>query len=186
MIRRWEEAVSGLLAGRVALLVIAGPVGAGKTRAAEALARYITARGHRVGGVVSPRTLRRGETVGYRVRDLATGEERPLCALTPPGLRFGRFYFAREGLEFAREAIIRAAREAEFVVVDEVGPLELEGHGFAPGIVEARASGKPLAITARPRLVDAVLDWLGVLEGTRIIELPRAPHLGLVGEEGEG
>lgn len=182
---RWEEALTELLAGAIPVLVLTGPVGAGKTRTAEAVARALSDGGHRVGGVVSPRVLRHGETVGYRVRDLATGEERPLCALTPPGMRFRRFYFAPEGIAFAREALRRAAREAEVVVTDEVGPLELRGHGFAPGITAARAAGVPLVITARPHLVDAVLEWLGARGRARIVAVPRPPCPGLDAGSGQ-
>lgn len=109
--------------------------------------------------------------MAYRVRNLMSGEERILCSLVPPGIKFRRFYFSPEGLEFACRALLQAAREAEIAVVDEVGPLELQGHGFATGIRAVRESRKPIVITVRPRLVEDVLAWLGLAGGSRLIEL---------------
>ncbi len=104
--------------------------------------------------------------MGYRVRDLSTGEERPLCSLTPPGIPFRRFFFSPEALAFATEALARAARRAEVAVADEVGPLELAGGGFAPGLRTAVGAGRFLVLTVRPSLVDEVRRW---------VDLPTAP-----------
>lgn len=118
--------------------------------------------GLRVGGVASPRVLAAGTTIGYRVRDLATGEERPLCLDRLPGIPFRRFFFSPEGLAFANALIEQAAREAEVIVVDEVGPLELAGGGFAPGLRAALQSRALLVLTVRPSLVSEVRRWAEV------------------------
>lgn len=143
-------------------LVISGPIGAGKTSAAGRLAAHFQARGWAVGGVISPRVVKGEATVGYRVRDLLTGEEATLCGLVPPGIKFRRFYFSPAGLELARAALIRAARRAQLAIVDEVGPWELSGGGFAPALPTLLNSGLPLILTVRPHLVEEVLDWLGL------------------------
>lgn len=150
-------------------LLLTGPIGAGKTQAVLALAEDLRRRGLRVGGVASPRVLAGGETVGYRVRDLGSGEERPLCSREPPGIPFRRFFFSPEGLEFANQVLTEAA-EAEVVLVDEVGPLELGGGGFAPGLRAALRSRAFLVLTVRPSLLEEVRRWAGV---------PEAPLLGL-------
>lgn len=115
-------------------VILAGTIGAGKTRAAEDLAASLKARGISIGGVLAPRLLRGGETIGYAVRDLLTGEERPYASLEPPGVPIGRFFLREEGLGFARDAIGRAGREAEVAFVDEVGHLELSGGGLAQAV----------------------------------------------------
>lgn len=120
--------------------------------------------------MASPRVLARGETVGYRVRDLSTDEEQPLCSLEPPGIPFRRFFFSPEGLDFANRALARAAEEAEVAFVDEVGPLEVGGGGFAPGLRAVLRSRAFLVLVVRPALVEEVRQWAGV---------PRATVLGL-------
>ena len=166
----WQRALEELLRGEIRAVVLIGGIGAGKTRAAEAMARALRAREQRVGGVISPRILRGGVTFGYRVRDLLTGEEMPLCSREPPGIRFRRFFFSPVGLRFAREAILRAVREAEVLVVDEVGPWELEGGGFAPALEKGLETGTPLILTVRPHLVEVALKEFG-LRRARVLRL---------------
>ena len=166
----WQGILEELLRGKVRAVILAGGIGAGKTKTAEAMAAPLRAAGHLVGGVISPRILRDGVTYGYRVRDLLTGKEAPLCSLDPPGIRFRRFYFSPEGLQFAREAIIRAGGQARVMMVDEVGPWELRGGGFAPALEKALGTGKPLILTVRPHLVEKTLKWLE-LPRTRVLRL---------------
>ncbi len=166
----WQGILEGLLQRKIRAVILTGGIGSGKTVAAEAMAAALRAAGHRVGGVVSPRILRDGLTYGYRVRDLLTGKEAPLCSLDPPGIRFRRFYFSPEGLRFAREAITRAAKQVRVTVVDEVGPWELRGGGFAPALEKALGTGKPLILTVRPHLVEKTLKELG-LQRTRVLRL---------------
>ena len=134
----------------------------GKTAAILSLTEDLRRQGLHVAGVASPRVLSAGETVGYRVRDLVTGEERPLCSDRPPGIPFRRFFFSPDGLAFANALLEQAAREAEMIVVDEVGPLEISGGGFAPGVRGALRSPASLVVTARPSLVDEVRAWAGL------------------------
>lgn len=127
-----------------------------------------------VAGVASPRVLAEGETVGYRVRDLATGDARPLCADRPPGIPFRRFFFSPDGLAFANAALERAAREAEVIVVDEVGPLEISGDGFSPGLRTSLRSRAFLVLTVRPSLVDEARRWAELQEAP-LFTLSRSP-----------
>ncbi|MCX7750897.1 MAG: DUF2478 domain-containing protein [Candidatus Bipolaricaulota bacterium] len=144
-------------------LLVTGRIGAGKTRAVLALAAELRHQGLRVGGVASPRVLDGEKTVGYRVRDVRTGEERPLCSLEPPGIPFRRFFFSPEGVAFATAALARAAAEADVIFVDEVGPLELAGGGFAPGLRKVLRAEAFLLLTVRPSLVGEVRRWAGLL-----------------------
>jgi len=98
-------------------------------------------------------------TVGYRVRDVATGEERVLCRDEPPGIPFRRFFFSSDGLAFANAALRRAAEWADVLIVDEVGPLEIAGDGFAPGVRAALDSQAFLVLTVRPSLVAETRTW---------------------------
>ncbi len=137
-------------------MIVTGPIGSGKTTTVSSLAQELFGKGMEVAGVISPRILVAGETVGYRVRDLRTGEERVLCRRDPPGLLFRRYFFQPEALEFANLVLERAAKEAEVVVVDEVGPWELAGGGFAPGLRACLSSPAFLLLTVRPHLVAEV------------------------------
>jgi nucleoside-triphosphatase THEP1 len=78
--------------------------------------------------------------VGFRLRDLATGEEAPLASL---GERddgeFGtRFQFSDGGFRLGREALSRTVQNS-VVIIDELGPIELRGQGHMPAVRKALA-----------------------------------------------
>ena len=150
-------------------LILSGEIGAGKTSVAIHLAAELGEQGVAVGGVLSPRIVQDGATVGYTVRDLATDEERPFAALTPPGVRVGKFFIVEEGLAFACGAIEHAAEHAQVGFVDEVGRLELAGGGLASAIrVLLRSATCPILLV-RSVFVDAVVRTFAI---ARFKELP--------------
>lgn len=163
-------------------IIIHGRIGAGKTHTAALLAAALEEDGILVGGLLSPRIMERDETVGYTVRDLMLGEERPFAGLTPPGIAIGRFYIREEGLAFARRAIERAAvhapARAQVVFVDEVGRLELttdhtpQGYtpvdhtpaGHAPAVrVLLRSPALPVLLI-RSAFVSQVIEAFGITD----------------------
>jgi len=160
-----------LVQGEAGALIITGPIGTGKTRTAARLVAHLRSSGGKVGGVISPRALKRGATVGYLVRDVSTGKQQPLCSISPPGIKFRRYHFSPEGIAFANRVLTRAASEAQIVVIDEVGPFELSGGGFAPGVMAVRKARVPLILSVRPHLVGQVCDWLELPATTPIVRL---------------
>lgn len=140
-------------------VIITGPMGSGKTRTAANVAVFLSAQGIVVGGVISPRLVQNGETMGYLVRDLSTGDERLLCSFSPPGLKFRRFYFSPDGLAFANAVLKQTTLAARVIIIDEVGPLELGDGGFAPGVRAALRSRAFLVLCVRPWLIAKVLAW---------------------------
>jgi nucleoside-triphosphatase THEP1 len=160
------------------ITLITGPVGAGKTTRAAALAAEARARGDRVAGVLSVKLV---AGVGYAFEDLRTGRRiryavrRRAGARTTPRRRFlgpagqlqSRFRFLRRGLRFGRQAL--SDLEADLVVVDELGPLELgpvdRGRPRRAGLwpaVERLLTGSQarLVIVVRERLVEALTQRL--------------------------
>lgn len=140
--------------------IVSGAVGQGKTTRLAAL--YAAAGG---GGIITPRLVADGMTVGYRVRRLADGVEHPFAAVLgsePAGWdggdRFGRFSFSAAGLAFAHEALAAAlAAGADPLFLDEAGPWELAGGGFAPQLAAFAAAGGNLVVAVRPACVEAVV-----------------------------
>jgi nucleoside-triphosphatase THEP1 len=137
-------------------IILSGGIGSGKTRTAEVLAQELAARGVAIGGVLAPRILSAGETVGYRIRDVLTGEERPFASLEPSGIRVSRFFVSEQGLAFALAAIEHGEEQAQVVFVDEVGRWELAGGGLAPAIQGLLHSKALSVLLVRSELVEAV------------------------------
>jgi nucleoside-triphosphatase THEP1 len=150
-----SDRLLGLVLARLAsptgshAVIVGGPVGAGKTRAAERLASALREVGVSVGGIVAPRIQRGAETVGYDVQDLVTGSRARLASIEPPGKPVGRFFLSEEGLQLAAGAIRRAAAQTAGVIVVEVGPAELAGQGHAAAVAELLGTGGATAAARR-------------------------------------
>ncbi len=125
--------------------MVTGDVGSGKTRACSRVIEEIKAEGYEIGGVLSPRLMESGSTVGYDVIDLKSGKRREFLRSEPPGeKRIGRFYLKSGGMEFASAAISRGADEADLVFIDEVGRMEFKGLGLAESaekVLSSRTQG---------------------------------------------
>jgi nucleoside-triphosphatase THEP1 len=164
--------VAGASVGQPAprALILTGERGAGKTTLCFALA----ALSHRYTGLLSPRiSTAAGNLVGSSARCLATGEEWVLCRSDAEldGPRFGRFSFSSAGIEHAVDCLrgiltssAEGGAEADgggnvprpVVIVDEIGPLELEmGAGLAP-VLPLLAGAGHLLLVARPSLLGRV------------------------------
>jgi nucleoside-triphosphatase THEP1 len=142
--------------------VLAGPVHGGKTTLLERAARAWPARGLRCTGFLSPAVTDDAGHRGYDLVELATGRRRPYLRTDGPdgAERVGPYVFVPETLARARE-ILRAAGTSEPLVVDEVGPLELQGGGLWPALREAlgRAEARVLLVV-REELVAGVTTRL--------------------------
>jgi MoaD family protein len=92
-------------------------------------------QGVAVDGFLSPAVFKDGAPVGYDLYDLKEKETRPYIRKEGEKSweKEGRYFFIPEGLEKAKE-LIRRHRKEDFLVVDEAGPLEIEGRGLWPAL----------------------------------------------------
>lgn len=142
------------------LVILTGERGEGKTTLCLALAEQARRAGWRVGGIASPGDWRDGQREGYHVRDLMSQEERPLAqrGAQEGAIPLGAFWFHREGIAFGRGALEAAlTHQVQLLIVDEVGPLELRGDGWAPLLDRLHTEGAVVMVwVVRPELVQEV------------------------------
>jgi len=137
------------------VVVLAGPVHAGKTTFLERALPAWRERGLACHGFLGPAVMDGGGT-GYDLLEIGSGRRRPyLRRRGEAGAeRVGPFVFVSETLERAR-TIIRDAGPGGLLIVDEVGPLELEGGGLWPalrGVLASRTG--PLLLVVREDILD--------------------------------
>ena len=159
-------------------VIVTGATGSGKTTLVQAVVDRLRARGLRVAGIVAPGYVADGRRTGFDIVDLATGERMPLAReeehVAGPHPRWSRFAFSPEGLALGRKALGEDARGADVVVVDEVGPFELSGGGWASALDSLAASpAGVLLLVVRESVVDAVRTRWGSAE-TAVCEVSSA------------
>ncbi|MDD5630356.1 MAG: nucleoside-triphosphatase, partial [Elusimicrobia bacterium] len=137
-----------------------GAQGEGKSELVAELTRRLREAGLSLGGIHAPGFWTDGRRSGFDLVDLGSGERRPLCRTEGPESwpSQGPFRFAPEGLAFGLRALAEAgSRDADVVFVDEVGPLELRGGGWAAALdVLARKRRKPMVWVVREGIIDEV------------------------------
>lgn len=120
------------------IFILTGPVGSGKTRLLERIVSGLRERGIPISGFLSRRVSAGEEREGYDLVDVKTNRSTPLLRKEGDERwpRVGAFYFVPDGLNEAWR-IIRSFEPGELILVDEVGPAELEGGGLWPALKHA-------------------------------------------------
>ena len=145
------------------IFILTGPVHSGKTTLLERVVHEFRKNKVMVDGFLS-KALREGQEVtGYDLFDLREGSSIPLLRTTgeKEWQRVGSFFFHPPGLDKAKRIILRS-KDADFSVVDEVGPLELSGKGYWPALKQVLFPPQAAyLIVVREKILE---EFLGILE----------------------
>ncbi|MDY0212143.1 MAG: nucleoside-triphosphatase [Desulfuromonadaceae bacterium] len=148
------------------VFILTGGRGSGKTAALQMLSSEITRKNLRVCGILARGLWHHGQRSGFDIVDINTGVQTPLCRRDIPatGVQSGSFQFHAAGLAAGKTILQRAATaRADVVIIDEVGPLELRGEGWAKELEELlKKQPCPLVLSVRPSLVETVARYWGV------------------------
>lgn len=160
LLARTEDWLGALQEPPSILGVITGARGSGKTTAAAAAVDALRAGGFRVGGFLAPGEVRDGQRWAIELVLLDSGTRVPMATRDPdcawPPL--GPFKVNPDALSAGEAALSpEAARAHDVLVVDEVGPWELEGAGWAGALDALLGGSTPLLLVVRRSLVADVL-----------------------------
>jgi nucleoside-triphosphatase THEP1 len=146
------------------IYILTGPVHCGKTTFLTEIVRSLREKGFEIGGFLSVAIWNGEERTGYDLYDLAEEEQIPFIRARGKRAwqRIGSYFFIPDGLERARNILLRT-RGADFLVVDEVGPLELSGAGLWPVLKDVICNcGMDCLLVVRKSILS---DFLGILSG---------------------
>jgi len=132
-------------------IFVTGPPGIGKTTLLARVADRLKAAGVRVGGFITLEVREGGRRIGFDVFDLMTGAQAPLARVGKGKPRVGRYALKEDGLVLSRVSLLRALREDDVVLLDEIGPMELKDEPLAATIEAALESEKPLVASVHAK-----------------------------------
>jgi len=146
-------------------LLITGAPGTGKTTLIRAVVADFP---RKAGGFFTEEIREGGQRVGFRVNSL-DGQVGVLAHTTAvKGPRVGRYQVDVASFEAVGVGALEAAtREADLIVVDEIGKMELCSPRFAPAMEEALRSPKPILGT----VLQAPHPWIDGLKRRSMVEL---------------
>ena len=114
------------------IIFLTGDRQSGKTSLILEIAEQARRHGRQVAGIACPGLWKNQMRSGFELLELDSGQ-RHLLSKRVPGLQPIPFMFDALGLEKGKNALsVRRCGGADLIIVDEVGPLELQGEGWAP------------------------------------------------------
>ncbi len=131
-----------------------GNPGTGKSTIVKRIVDVLADSGCKIGGIFAPEVRSRtGTRIGFRIVDAATGRSGWLARKGYPGPRIGRYGVVRgDAVEIGVEALRKALAEADVIVVDEIGPMELLVEELREAIISVLKSDKPIVGVVHRRL----------------------------------
>ena len=159
--------------------IITGEMDSGKTR--ELIRFYHELPVGTADGFASIKVFsEQGVFEGYDLQRLATGKNVPFIRLSNPdsvplqkeSFAFDRFTFLREPLAAAEQVIRDSLSDPliRTVLLDEIGPVELQGNGFCRALQGLLVSDKDLYLCINRRNLDPVAKKFGIM-APRLIEI---------------
>jgi nucleoside-triphosphatase len=153
--------------------LITGRPGSGKTSVIKEAVEILRGRGFKPGGLYCPEIREGGQRLGFKMVDLMTGEERILAHVDQPtGPQVSKYRVNVENIDAMSElAIGRALREADFIVVDEIAPMEMHSDGFRRAVLAALDSPKPLLAVIHQRTMTGFIGAIKSMSDVRLFEV---------------
>ncbi|MBK7567281.1 MAG: hypothetical protein IPI31_05585 [Bacteroidetes bacterium] len=150
-------------------LIVTGPINSGKT---TRLTEWCKNRND-VYGILTPKIN------GKRVFvDVATGDQFEMEALEHEEnvLSIGKYIFSVSGFVRAKNILKNATnRKNGWIIIDEVGPLELKGEGFEVELKEllnSKDDSFKVIIVVRESLVEEVVSYFGIATNFEMFTFP--------------
>jgi len=130
-------------------VALTGKPGIGKTTICRKVAKRYDGE---VGGTLCGEVRRDGRRIGFEIEDLATGETGWLAKKDAPGPSVGSYGVQLDDLEeIGVTAIRNALDDADLVVIDEVGPMELKSDTFVETVEDALNSDRDLLLVVHQK-----------------------------------
>ncbi len=158
----------------MALIVfLTGAPGVGKSTVVGRVAEKVRLSGIKVGGMTSGDLKSASTRLGFEIRDLLTNRTGVLAHVNQAaGPRIGRYRVNSEDLDrIGAEAILSAVKDADLVVIDEVGPMELTSVRFKDAVRAALSCGKPVLGTVHRNAQDPTVREIKSGHGIEVIEV---------------
>jgi nucleoside-triphosphatase len=127
-------------------ILIRGKPGCGKSTLIQKLITLMQQKGKQIGGISTPE-LREGQRVGFEIVDMRTGERGILAHKNQPnGPRVSQYKVNLSDLDNIGVKGIKKALEkkVDFIIIDEIGKMELVSSAFQEMVWEALESQKVL------------------------------------------
>lgn len=145
------------------LFIITGEQGSGKTSLLREISDALAQKGISSGGILAHGRWENNRRSGFDLELIPDGKTATLCESAPREgwIRFRRFWFNPLAFDMGKQWLAGTiAKKPGALILDEIGPAELENDGWAailPGLF-AEARHRLVIVTVRALLTEAVAE----------------------------
>jgi len=158
----WLDRVTLKLLNKSNVIIIKGTKGQGKTTLLNKIVNILEKNNIKTGGILSPYYFENNIHSGYDIVNVATKEKVVLSRIQGSAemSKVGNYFFNEEGIEFGKKTLLADnLQQYQIIVIDEVGPWELENQGWAANINSIMKSfNKPMILVVRESLINKVIE----------------------------
>ncbi len=148
------------------VIIIRGVRHGGKSTFAENLLSILKQNNKKVFGFLAKGIFKNNLRAEFFLENINTGEKKLLCKAegNEEQKKIGRFYFNEKGLEFGKKILAtNNVKDADYILIDEVGPFELKGKGWSESIEQlSEIETHTMIWVVRKSLVYDILRRFGI------------------------
>lgn len=154
-------------------LFITGMPGVGKSTIVQNIVSLLKERGYWVGGVSCPEVREDENRVGFEIIDLLSNRRGVLSHVRlSSGPSVGKYHVNLNDLsKVGVTALNNAVSESDVVVIDEIGPMELQGKDFQEAVMRAVESQKPVLGIVHWRIKHPLIERIKGRSDVKIYEV---------------
>jgi len=143
------------------VVIISGDKGEGKTTKIVEIIDKLKRNDVAVTGFVAIGEWENGERSKYTMLDIRTGKSAVICTATMTNGydKHGRFYFNPLAVKFGENILYSQQNISQVVVIDEIGPFELDGKVWHNSLLHHLENTQNLLLlSVRTKLVDEIVE----------------------------
>ena len=122
-------------------ILITGNPGCGKSTLMVELIKEIRPR-KRVAGIITPEIKKGGKRYGFKIIDLASGQEEMLASVDIKPAVISKYGINIKGIDKIIDKFLESFENAEVVFIDEIGKMEFYSEKFREAMEKVFASDK--------------------------------------------
>ncbi len=166
----------GKLDPQIKNFFVTGPPGCGKTNILLDIKKELESHGFKAGGFVTTEIRPKQRRTGFSIHDLESGKERVLAHIDSSSKkRVGKYGVSLVNLEVVGVGSLKKSISSEvaFVIIDELGPMELFSHNLQNIVRHLLASQKVVLGSIHYRSKHKFLLEVRARRDTVIFEISR-------------
>lgn len=154
-------------------ILVAGPPRSGKTTVIQRVKERLEDQGYKAGGIYCPELRSNGDRVGFEIVDVMTDESQILAHVDQEeGPQVGKYRVNVANVDMVcASAFPRAFDHADFLIVDEIAPMEVYSDEFVEQVRRALDADLPLVAAIHYRSTEGFIGEVKGRDDTEVSEV---------------